>query len=352
VFIHNPKHPELLFAQKNDIRISKRDECLNMVIKQKSLKLIAVSGTHGKTSATAMLIWLFKQIGEPISYSVGAKLSFGPMGNYDPKSKYFAYECDEFDHNFLNFKPQVSIITSVDWDHHEIYPTRQSYKKAFLQFISQSQQTYLFNDVRSYLALEESHNLYSFSSDDNKMNLIKLPGKHNRQNAFLCLKALVGILNINFEQLAGMASKFPGASRRFEKIANNIYSDYGHTPEEITATLQAVSELNKDFIVIYEPLTDRRQHYMKELYNGIFDGAKKVYWLPSYLAREDPNTPILSPKELITYLGPNTRAEAALKNNQLKNAIINAASNNTMVICIAGGGGGSLDEWARKYLTK
>ena len=84
-------HAELRFAHDHGIRTSKRDELLATIIEEKDLKLIAVSGTHGKTSTTGMLIWTLKQLDVPISYSVGTTLNFGPSGAYNPESRYFIY---------------------------------------------------------------------------------------------------------------------------------------------------------------------------------------------------------------------------------------------------------------------
>src|SRR5690606_6087786 len=72
------KHPELLFALDHNIRTSKRDELLAEIIKEKNLKLIAIAGTHGKTTTTGMLVWLFKQFHIPVSYSIGTTISYGP----------------------------------------------------------------------------------------------------------------------------------------------------------------------------------------------------------------------------------------------------------------------------------
>ena len=96
VAIENPNAPELVFCHEQNIKTSKRDELLNQIITDKQLKLIAVAGTHGKTTTTAMTIWLFKELGIPLSYSVGAKISFGDMGQYVDGSEYFVYEADEF----------------------------------------------------------------------------------------------------------------------------------------------------------------------------------------------------------------------------------------------------------------
>jgi UDP-N-acetylmuramate--alanine ligase len=116
--LENPNAPELIFCQEQNIKTSKRDELLNEILRQKRLKMIAVAGTHGKTTTTAMIVWLFKQLDMEISYSVGAKISFGDMGQYNKISKYFVYECDEFDRNFLAFKPFLSVISGFSWDHH------------------------------------------------------------------------------------------------------------------------------------------------------------------------------------------------------------------------------------------
>lgn len=93
-------NPELIFCRKQGIKTSKRDELLNRILEEKQLALIAVAGTHGKTTTTAMVTWLFTQLGEPASYLLPAKTSFAEMGTYDPGSTYFIYEADEFDRNF------------------------------------------------------------------------------------------------------------------------------------------------------------------------------------------------------------------------------------------------------------
>ncbi|HEU4608661.1 MAG TPA: Mur ligase domain-containing protein, partial [Chitinophagaceae bacterium] len=155
----DPNHPELKFCAQNGIKASKRDEFLGKFIQDKDLKLIAVAGTHGKTTTTAMAIWVFKQLGVPVSYSGGAKLSFGEAGEYDPKSNYFVYEADEFDRNFLSFYPEVSLISGIDYDHHDIYPTPEAYNEAFVEFIGQSTKTFLWHDDAEKLGLEASDSL-------------------------------------------------------------------------------------------------------------------------------------------------------------------------------------------------
>src|ERR1017187_4445066 len=144
--LENPDAPELKFCAENGIKTSKRDELLTLVLREKKLKLVAIAGTHGKTTTTALTTWLFKQLGESISYLLPAKTSFADMGEFDPKSQYFIYEADEFDRNFLAFEPAVSLITGVSWDHHEIFPTREDYQSAFREFIEQSQHSFSWQE--------------------------------------------------------------------------------------------------------------------------------------------------------------------------------------------------------------
>ena len=104
-------------------------------------------------------------------------------------------------------------------------------------------------------------------------------------------------------------------------------------------------------VVVYEPLTDRRQHYMLNDYRDCFDGATRVYWLPSYLAREDPGQTIIEPRELIARLDDPGIAQPAEHDDQLKQIIDRHLAEGDLVIGIAGGGGDSLDDWLRdKYL--
>src|SRR6185369_4930629 len=100
------------------------------------------------------------------SFSVGAKISFGDMGAYAPKSEYFVYEADEFDRNFLAFEPFISVITGVSWDHHEIFPTREDYQQAFKEFISQSKLTFLWQEDADYLNQEASKDIVILDSSE------------------------------------------------------------------------------------------------------------------------------------------------------------------------------------------
>ena len=351
ILLENPNSPEVNFCRENNIKISKRDELLNLIIKERKLKLIAIAGTHGKSTTTAMVIWLFKELGLPISYSVGAKMNFGEMGEYNKESEFFVYEADEFDRNFLSFEPYISVITGVSWDHHEIFPSREDYQKAFSDFIEQSRHTIIWREDEDYLELYESSRIIVENSQNLHINKITLDGQYNRLDAYLAVRALHEITNEPVDNLIPIINKFPGLKRRMEEIVPNLFSDYAHTPEKIrgamSAALETAAKMNQKVIVVYEPLTDRRQHYIKHEYKDCFDGAEKVYWLPSYLAREDPNQSIINPEELISYLNDPNIAQPQHRDEELKAIIQKHLDNGDMVIGMNGGGGDSLDEWLR-----
>lgn len=347
VVIENPNAPELEFCQANNIKTSKRDELLNQIIADKNLKLIAVAGTHGKTTTTAMIIWLFKQLSIPVSYSVGAKISFGEMGEYTDGSEYFVYEADEFDRNFLAFKPSLGVVTGVAWDHHEIFPTESDYNLAFNQFVQNSQSIIIWQNDTQKLGLTTSSNLKSLDENDHNLGQIKLIGRVNRQDAWLAVNTVSQVTNQPLDSLITIINKFPGLNRRFEKISDGLYSDYAHTPDKIAGCLQTAFEVSKNVVIVYEPLTNRRQHYIKEDYKTLFDGVKKLYWVPSYLARENPSQSVLTPEELIKNMDNSDIAETAELNDQLLTNIQSHIKSGDLVVGISGGGGGSLDEWLR-----
>jgi UDP-N-acetylmuramate--alanine ligase len=345
--LENPHHPELIFAAGHNIRATKRDELLSEIITNSGKKLIAVAGTHGKTTTTAMLIWLFKQLDVPISYSVGAKIPFGEMGQFNEPSEYFVYECDEFDRNFLAFHPHMSLITGIDYDHHEIYPTREDYQDAFRQFLGQSRSIIAWQSDVDSCGLDAGQN-YSILQDDGPMlNTLSMPGEVNRRNAWQAVQAIHELTKEPIEKLSKIIESFPGLSRRFEKITNGLYTDYAHTIPKIKGCLQMARELSDQVVVVYEPLTDRRQHYIKDDYKTLFEGVKKLYWVPSYLAREHPGQAILSPEKLIENMENKEIAEPAELNSKLKQSIDSHLRSGDLVVCLSGGGGNSLDEWLR-----
>lgn len=337
-------HPELLAAHELGIKVAKRDELIARIIEEKNLKLIAVSGTHGKTTATGMIVWLLRQLGIPVSYSVGTTLSFGPSGAFDPVSEYFVYECDEFDRNFLHFHPYVALLTSVDYDHPDVYPTRADYSAAFRQFIAQTQTTIMWQaDNDEIRATAENGWILS----DNEVMDLRLPGAHNRRNATLVAKLAEFLQLADASTVKTAIESFPGTNRRFEKLADNLYTDYGHHPVEIAATLQLAREVSPRVALVYQPHQNVRQHEIRSQYTDCFEDAELVYWLPTYLSREDPNLPILTPEELTKNITNKTAIHFADLDDQLWDGINQARSQGILVLAM---GAGTIDSWIRSRI--
>lgn len=335
-------HPELIKARELGIKTSKRDELLTHIINEKNLKLIAVAGTHGKTTTSALLVWAFKQLGIPISYSVGTTMSFGPSGYFDPASEYFVYECDEYDRNFLQFHPYLAVVPSLGYDHPDTYPTEQEYVAAFRQFLQQSQNSIVWQAAASQLGDTPS----TWVLGEHDIANVQLAGEHVRRNASLVVKA--------FERLglagdtAAALSRFPGVDRRFEKLGENLYSDYAVHPTEITATIALAREVSTHVVVVYQPHQNVRQHAVKELYAHSFDEARDIYWLPTYLTREDPHLPVLTPQELTASITNKNLIHFAELNDELWQTIQAARNNGALVLVM---GAGTIDGWVRQQLA-
>lgn len=338
-------HPELVLARKLGIKVAKRDELLAKIIEEKHLKLIAVAGTHGKTTTTGMIVWTFKQLGIPVSYSVGTTLSFGPSGKFDPLSEYFIYECDEFDRNFLNFTPDLALITSVDYDHPDTYPTEKKYLDAFNEFITQCKQIILWRDDADRLIVSNDN---SWILGDDEVSPIGIAGLHNRRNATLVFKTLEALKIDSSTSIIDILERFPGTSRRFERLDANLYTDYGHHPVEIAATLQLARELSDNVVLVYQPHQNVRQHEMRDQYANIFTPAEHIYWLPTYLARERADQEILSPEDLIEDITNKEDISIVKLDSELWQTIQKARKDNKLVLCM---GAGTIDAWLRDQLN-
>jgi len=354
--------PELLYARENGIRATKRDAFLASFIQEKDQRVLAVAGTHGKTTVTAMLVWCFRRLLIPVSYSVGATLSFGAGGTFEPTSRYFIYEADEYDRNFLHFWPDVSLIVSMDYDHADVYPDVDSYRDAFREFASHSRTVLTFDSVDEQVGgLADAMVLVSGQTTRED---IDLAGPTIRDDATLALEALRHLwpelvshncgLSREFDarRIARILAEFPGASRRFEELRPNLYSDYAHHPAEVAVTVERACELADCVVIVYQPHQNLRQVQLVHDggYGTAFDGASKVYWLPTYLVRGDfrDDAPmVLTPDQLISTLAPATRAitEQRDLDDALLAAINKHLAENSVVVGI---GAGSIDEWLRQ----
>lgn len=363
-FVHTsalPKDaPELKLAEKLNLRISKRDELIAYLVEKLGLKMVAIAGTHGKTTTTALITWASLKLGLPVSYLVGSTLPFAEAGNYADDSKFLIYEADEYDRNFLKFNPWLSILTCVSYDHPDIYPTIEDYQDAFKRFIGQSEQVIIGEAAKQAArgvkaAKGEPENIqselekYQIKSED-----FTLAGEARREDARLAFVAITKMLEelgreMEAEKIVEILNQFPGVGRRFERIADGVYTDYAHHPEEIAATIEIAKEEAKNLglkgvVAVYEPHQNTRQHEVKDGYKNVFEGADDVFWLPTYLTREDPNLKILSPADFIAGLSNSSSAHPAELNQELSKKLHELKSEGKLILLMTAG---PADKWFR-----
>ena len=330
------KHAELVMARNAGVRCTKRDDLTAFLVSELGLKMVAVAGTHGKTTTTAMIIWMALKLGLPVSYVVGTTLGFAPSGAYHTGDRYFIYEADEYDRNFLKFHPWLSVITVVSYDHPDIYPTESSYKQAFLQFETQSKKV-----IREGMEAE-----------------FKLAGEVRRKDAGLASAAISLMIKDNGgavkasdkETIVEIINQFPGVGRRFEKLAEGVYTDYAHHPEEVQSTIGvAKDELaiqnKKGIVVVYEPHQNTRQHQIMDEYADAFLGVDKVFWLPTYLTREDPELKVIRPEDFIQCLSNGNIAEEAELDSELEKKLKEYLKKDYLVLLMTAG---PADSWFRE----
>ncbi len=332
-------HPELVMAREAGIKVTKRDELTAFLIEKLGLKMVAVAGTHGKTTTTSMITFASLKLGLPVSYIVGTTLGFAPSGSYHEGDKFFIYEADEYDRNFLKFHPWLAALPFVSYDHPDIYPTEADYLAAFDQFKSQCEKVVEKVPVNPGLTLA---------------------GEARRSDATLALTAVMAMVaelnnsEITEEKVIAVLNEFPGVGRRFERIADGVYSDYAHHPEEVAATIEMAHEEAKRLekrgvVVIYQPHQNTRQHEVYPGYKDAFAGVDKLYWIPTYLTRENPDLEVLTPEFLINTLSNKEVAESAELNDELAAKIRERISENYLILLLTAG---PADGWLRQNFAK
>lgn len=341
------KHAERDFAHKHDLKLTKRDGFINYVLEEHGLKLIAVSGTHGKTTTTAMIAWLANELGKPMSWVIGTNVPFGNSGHLEKKARFLVLEADEYDRHMLNYQPFLTVIPSLDYDHPDIYPDQEDYVAAFDQLAAQSQLTIAWRDGARQLAV--SNSVFELPETPN-VSAISLAGEHNRKNAWLAATALerldlIGEEDTEWQRALKLFATYPGTQRRFEKLTDNLYTDYAHHPREIEATLEHARELpdHGRLVVVYQPHQNTRQHEVADEYRQAFEQADKVYWLPTYLSREDDSLEILPPEHFQELIGK--KVQVAALDDTLVKAIKQHAKKGDTVVAM---GAGDIDPWLRE----
>ena len=305
---------------KRGIQLNKRAFALAEIVKDK--KVIAIAGTHGKTTTSGLLAHLLH------NSKIGCSAFLGGIANNystnmlcDTKSEYVVVEADEYDRSFLNLNPFVSAITSISPDHLDIYQNKENLEQAFAQFANQTNKNghvFLKKEVNVEIDEQIKTNTYSLAdieSDYYAWNIrvsngsyyfdyhtpgkvyydmqMTYPGIHNIENAVLALSIALS-LGVNEYELRSALKSFKGMKRRFDlkcKTDETIYyDDYAHHPEEIEATITSLKHLypNKRICGIFQPHLYSRTKDFAEQFAEALENLDDIILLPIYPAREEP----------------------------------------------------------------
>ena len=311
-------NPEIARAIERKILLVSRAAFLGYIMSDYANR-IGVSGTHGKTTTTALLSHILLEAGLDPTVANGAVIpEIG--GAYKIGAKdYFVYESCEYKDSFLSFDPSLAVITNIELDHTDYFPSLQAIINSFSKAIEgasivvanvdnsnvlEALKGYggrvvgisLGNSKADYYALDLRYEYgcgrYTFCHKGEKLCDISLPviGSFNVYNS-LCAAAVAHLCGVSPEIISAASATFVGAKRRFECKARvggiAVYDDYAHHPSEISATLEGASRLGyKKIYCVFQPHTYSRTHDLLDGFEKAFSQASTVIFADIYAARE------------------------------------------------------------------
>jgi UDP-N-acetylmuramate--alanine ligase len=322
-------HVEVAAARARNIPVYKRADIMAALMEGK--RVIAVAGTHGKTTTTAMMVHILRECGKDPSYIVGGVMRNTGTNAGVGKGDVFVVEADEYDNMFLGLRPDVAVITNIEFDHPDFFKSENELYKSFEQFaelLSPSIRSQLILCVDSPLAARlawektvkleplsygienpsggayrgvdiktTSEGLTSFEFRVVKNVIgrvtLRIPGKHNVQNALAAL-IVAGGEGIEFIDIANALATFQGTGRRFELRGEvdgvAVIDDYAHHPTAIKVTLEAARQRYPERVLwaVWQPHTYSRTQALMDEYIRAFDNADHVLITDIYTARENP----------------------------------------------------------------
>jgi len=316
-----PDNVELVEARKKGIDIYQRAQMLALVAKGK--KVIAISGTHGKTTTTSMTSLVFELNGLDPTFLIGGELNDIGSNAKHGGSDYFIAETDESDGSLLNFDPDWLVVTNIEADHLDYFGTFDKVVELFETFLNKIRpggKAIVYGDhphiknlipnlnkkLITYGASPANDFYYSdFKQKDfgSTFNVYKqgqklgrlalnVPGEHNALNSLAAL-ILGAEAGLSFGQIKKALSTFSGVKRRFQLIGKtrqaSIYDDYAHHPTEVAATLKAVAaEKSGRLVCVFQPHRYSRTSFLADEFGLSFSQADLVIVTDVYSAGETP----------------------------------------------------------------
>ncbi len=335
-------HPELEAARAAGIPLLKRSDLWRDWSQQRPI--IAIAGTHGKTTTTAMTALILTRAGLAPGFLIGSEApDLGGNAQWGDPTAPLVIEADEYDYAFLALTPQIAVITNIEWDHPDIFPTAEAYTAAFEHFAGQTQNALLINDEThiSHESVSARMLLYGFADEsDYQARMIRnaqfeirgaalkdrfaactlvTPGMHNVRNALAAI-AVADQLGISPHIAAAALGEFRGTARRFEMKGEaggiTVIDDYAHHPTETRATLAAARAryTGRRIVVYVQPHTYSRTTALFEQWPTAFVNADVVLIGDIYAARETGDPAALAQRlaERIAEIHPDVTYAGAL----------------------------------------
>jgi UDP-N-acetylmuramate--alanine ligase len=271
-------NPELALARERGIQPIHRGALLAELCAEK--RLIAIAGTHGKTTTTAMAVWALRRIGADPAFFVGGEV---PGLGEDAaaanagwgQGEWVVAEADESDASFLELAPEIAVITNIEMDHHSRWGSMDELRGAFDRFAADAKVAHFDADSPGPARLS-----------------LAVPGAHNVLNARAALAA-AELAGFDLDAVAAALAGFPGVHRRLElkgeRDGARIYDDYAHHPTEVRAALGALREMSPArLIAVFQPHLYSRTKALAEQFGAALALADEVAVLDVYPAREQP----------------------------------------------------------------
>ena len=289
-------NPELSRARERGLTVRHRGQLLAELCAEK--RLIAVAGTHGKTTTTAMLAWALREIGADPAFFVGGEVpGLGPDGAAANAGwgggEWVVAEADESDASFLELNPEIAVVTNVEMDHHSRWGSMAELRDAFAQFATSARGVVVpAGDEIHVLPLRGAKRDFGPLDPGPDELPLAVPGRHNVLNARAALAA-GALAGFDAGAVATALADFPGVHRRLElkgeRNGVRIYDDYAHHPTEVRAALTALRDLDPSRLVVaFQPHLYSRTKALAEQFGSALALADEAVVLDVYPAREEP----------------------------------------------------------------
>ncbi|HKH65473.1 MAG TPA: Mur ligase domain-containing protein [Solirubrobacterales bacterium] len=290
-------NPELALARERGIEPIHRGQLLAELCAEK--RLIAIAGTHGKTTTTAMTVWALRAVGSDPAFFVGGEVpGLGPDGGTANagwgEGEWVVAEADESDASFLRLRPEVAVVTNVEMDHHSHWGSLAELHEAFVAFAGPARGLVVPGDEEMEWLSRAGDEVAHFdgrSPGPAELNLA-VPGEHNRRNARAALAA-IELAGLEAGPAAAALAGFRGVHRRLELKGSrgpvHIYDDYAHHPTEVRAALSALRELRPTrLLAVFQPHLYSRTKALGTEFGAALALADEAFVLDVYPAREEP----------------------------------------------------------------